>query len=127
MNEVILIGRLTKDPELRKTATGKNVTNVTIAVDKPKKDADADFIRVQVWGNLAENLCKYMSKGRQIAVKGHISTGSYKKGEDTIYTTDIVADNVEFLGTGGGKKESREESKPPIEDSFDQIAEDIPF
>ena len=124
MNDVKLIGRLTRDPELRKTSTGKSVTNVTIAVDKPVKDSDPDFIRVQVWGQQAESLCKYMSKGRQLAVSGHISTGSYKKGEETVYTTDIVADRVEFLGAGGKKNEEKSET---IEDSFEQIAEDIPF
>lgn len=103
MNNVVLIGRLARDPELNYTPqTQTAVTKFTLAVDRPKKegqDQGADFIRVTVFGRQAETADKYLSKGRQAAVLGKIQTGSYKnqKGE-TVYTTDIIADRVEFLG-----------------------------
>lgn len=103
MNNAILIGRLARDPELSYTPqTQTAVTKFTLAVDRPKKegqDQGADFIRVTVFGRQAETADKYLSKGRQAAVLGRIQTGSYKnqKGE-TVYTTDIIAERVEFLG-----------------------------
>ena len=94
MNSVILIGRLARDPELSYTPnTQSAVCRFTIAVDRPRRqgeDQGADFIRITVWG-------------RQVAVMGRIQTGSYKNREGvTVYTTDVVADRVEFLGSGNG-------------------------
>ena len=107
MNQVILIGRLTRDPELSYTPnTQSAVCRFTIAVDRPRRngeDAGADFIRITVWGRQAETCDRYLSKGRQVAVAGRIQTGSYKNREGvTVYTTDIVADRDEFLGGGQG-------------------------
>lgn len=102
MNQVVLIGRLTRDPELSYTASGSAACSFTLAVDRPRKDGEnpgADFIRIAVFGEQAENCDRYLRKGRQAAVRGRIKTGSYvnKEGK-TVYTTDVVADNVEFLG-----------------------------
>lgn len=72
----------------------------------------ADFIRITIFGKQAESTCRYMDKGRQIAVSGRIQTGSYEKNGQKIYTTDVIADRVEFLG-GGEKRESREEEYYP--------------
>ncbi len=111
MNQVILIGRLTRDPELSYTHSTQNaVCRFTIAVDRPRRqgeDAGADFIRITVWGRQAETCDRYLSKGRQVAVQGRIQTGSYKNREGvTVYTTDVVADRVEFLGgSQGGQNE----------------------
>ena len=107
MNQVILIGRLARDPELSYTPnTQSAMCRFTIAVDRPRRqgeDAGADFIRITVWGRQAETCDRYLSKGRQVAVQGRIQTGSYKNREGvTVYTTDIVADRVEFLGGGQG-------------------------
>lgn len=107
MNQVILIGRLARDPELSYTPnTQSAVCRFTIAVDRPRRngeDAGADFIRITVWGRQAETCDRYLSKGRQVAVQGRIQTGSYKNREGaTVYTTDVVADRVEFLGSGQG-------------------------
>lgn len=107
MNNVVLIGRLTRDPELSYTPnTQTAVTRFTLAVDRPKRsgeDAGADFIRITVWGRQAETCDRYLSKGRQVAVLGRIQTGSYKNREGvTVYTTDVVADRVEFLGSSQG-------------------------
>ncbi len=111
MNQVILIGRLTRDPELSYTPnTQSAVCRFTIAVDRPRRngeDAGADFIRITVWGRQAETCDRYLSKGRQVAVAGRIQTGSYKNREGvTVYTTDVVADRVEFLGGGQGGQNS---------------------
>jgi single-strand DNA-binding protein len=107
MNQVILIGRLARDPELSYTPnTQTAMCRFTIAVDRPRRqgeDAGADFIRITVWGRQAETCDRYLSKGRQVAVQGRIQTGSYKNREGvTVYTTDVVADRVEFLGSAQG-------------------------
>ena len=111
MNSVTLIGRLARDPELSYTPnTQTAVCRFTLAVDRPRRggeDAGADFIRITVFGKSAENCDRYLSKGRQAAVHGRIQTGSYKNREGVIvYTTDVIADNVEFLGGGNQQQNS---------------------
>ena len=113
MNSVILIGRLTRDPELSYTSnTQTAICRFTIAVDRPRRqgeDQGADFIRITVWGRQAESCDRYLSKGRQVAVMGRIQTGSYKdRNGETVYTTDVVAERVEFLG---GSQESPKRSE----------------
>ena len=108
MNSVILIGRLARDPELSYTAnTQTAVCHFTLAVSRPRRngeDQGADFLRVTVFGRQAENCDRYLAKGRQCAVHGRIETGSYKNREGVnVNTFDIIADNVEFLGTGNGE------------------------
>ena len=144
MNNVILIGRLANDPELRYTPKPQTaVTKFTLAVDRMKKEDGADFIRVTVWGKQAETCDRYLSKGRQIAIHGRIQTGSYKnKDGATVYTTDVVADRVEFLGgnnqeqaqkktefnTGRGEKAYVDpEMLNDYPDSFSTAEEDLPF
>ena len=107
MNQVILIGRLTRDPELSYTPSTQNaVCRFDVAISRPRRngeDTGADYPRVVVWGRQAENCGRYLSKGSQVAVQGRIQTGSYKNREGvTVYTTDVVADRVEFLGGGQG-------------------------
>ena len=117
MNSVILIGRLARDPELSYTPnTQTAVGRFTIAVDRPKRDGEdqgADFIRITVWGRQAETCDRYLAKGRQVAVHGRIQTGSYKdRNGETVYTTDVVADRVEFLGGAGGENSASNGSNP---------------
>lgn len=138
MNKIILIGRITKDPELKNVGANNTAnTRITLAIDRPGKDAGTDFINVSVWGTQAENVCKYLSKGRQVAVEGRVQTGSYtdKEGK-TVYTTDIVANNVEFLGSGGSGKNGGNASRSTgnsapstnaVDDDFSKMEEDIPF
>jgi single-strand DNA-binding protein len=107
MNSVVLIGRLTRDPELSYTAnTQTAVCHFTLAVDRPRRQGEergTDFLRITVFGRQAENCDRYLAKGRQAAVHGRIETGSYKNREGfTVNTVDIIADNVEFLGGGQG-------------------------
>lgn len=126
MNSVILIGRLARDPELNYTPnTNTAVCRFTLAVDRPKKDgedAGADFIRVTVWGKQGETCHRYLSKGRQCGVLGRIQTGSYKKNGETVYTTDVVAERVEFMGNAPANNE------PPQKDTgFTAAVDPIPF
>ena len=100
MNSVILTGRLTNDPELAYTPTQTAVCKFTLAVDRIKKTEEqtADFIRITVWSAQAENCKRYLKKGSKCGVQGRIQTGSYPgKDGKKVYTTDVVADRVEFL------------------------------
>lgn len=97
MNQITLIGRLTKDVEVKQGNNGKSYAKVTIAVDRQGKDKETDFPRVTIFGTQAENLAKYQGKGSLIAIEGHIVTGNYEKDGQTVYTQDIIADRVEYL------------------------------
>ena len=101
MNKVVLIGRVTRDPELRYTASNIPSVRFTLAVNRPFENQsgqrEADFIKIVVWRKQAENVKKYVTKGSLIAVEGRIQTGSYEKDGQRVYTTDVVADNVQFL------------------------------
>lgn len=152
MNKVLLTGRLVRDLELRHTQGGTANVSFSLAVDKnlskQKREEfenqgrpTADFPRVVVWGQMAENLTRYCGKGSQIAVVGRIETGSYEdKDGKTIYTTDVIAEAVEFLSkssqsesksnsgvnTSRGNKNQNDEF---FEDDFSEIQDDgrIPF
>lgn len=106
MNKVVLIGRLTKDPELKFTpGSGTAVATFTLAIDRRfSKDGnrEADFIPVVVWGKQAESTANYMSKGKLMGVSGRIQTRSYEAKDGTRrYITEVVADEVQFLEWGG--------------------------
>ena len=139
MNNVVLIGRLTRDPDLRFIpSTGMAVTKFTLAVDRglygdKKQEAinqgkpTADFINITVFGKTAEFCANYFSKGKLCAVQGRIQTGSYttQTGEKR-YTTDVIADRVEFLGTKG-QASSTQQGRPAVQpDSsfFDDFPDD---
>ena len=158
MNNVILIGRLTRDPELRYTSgTQMAVASFTVAIDRPVRaggEKQTDFPRVTVFGKQAENCEKYLAKGRLVGVQGRLQTGSYtNKDGATVYTTDVVADRVEFLewgdrtqsgqssrssqgsfqagpSQGGMQGSSQGASQSGAQDApagFSAIEEDIPF
>ena len=108
MNKVLLIGRLTKDPELRTTGSGLEVSSFSIAVTRTFKNKegnyDADFFNVSVFGKQASNVSKYCFKGSQVGVEGRLQSRTYDAQDGTKrYVTDVVADRVEFLGS---KKDS---------------------
>jgi len=104
MNSVVLIGRLTKDPEVRYTGDQMAVASFTVAIDRPQradKEKVTDFPRVTVFGKQAENCERFLKKGRLVAIEGRIQTGSYNnKDGQKVYTTDVVANRVEFLEWG---------------------------
>lgn len=106
MNKIILIGRLTKDPDLRYTQNGKAVCSFTLAVDRPytnQEEKEADFINIVAWNKSGENAAKYLAKGRQAAVEGRLQIRTYD-GDDgkKRWVTEVVADRVEFIGGSGG-------------------------
>ena len=105
MNSVQLIGRLTRDPEIRYTDGGASIARFGLAVDrrfKQENGADADFINIVAFGKTAEFIEKYFHKGMKIALNGRIQTGSYTdKDGKKVYTTDVVAENVEFCESKG--------------------------
>jgi single-strand DNA-binding protein len=136
MNIVVLIGRLTKDPELRYIPQSETaVTNFTLAVDRPMaKEKTADFIRIVTFGKTAELCEKYLSKGRLVGVQGRIQTGSYKtQSGETRYTTEVYADRVKFLDWGDKRNTQSENQsfKEPIgiPEGFQALDDDddIPF
>ena len=159
MNSVQLIGRLTRDPEVRYTSGSQMaVATFTLAIDRPTRagaERQTDFPRITVFGKQAETCEKYLVKGRKVAIEGRIQTGSYQnKNGDTVYTTDVVANRVEFLEwgdrpQGGGSQNYGNQNYRPepqqyqqapqqapvqpepvmdeMPDSFQAIDEDVPF
>lgn len=128
MNSVTLIGRLTKDPDERE-AGNTTVAKFSLAIDRGKKadgsDAGTDFPSITCFGKTAELVGKYLSKGRQVGIQGRIQTGSYEKDGHRVYTTEVVADRIEFLGS---KPESKTEEVEEPMTIFSRIDDDeIPF
>ena len=120
MNKAMIIGNLTRDPELRKTSSELSVCSFTVAVGRSfsKEKDEADFIPVVTWRGLADNCSKYLVKGNKVAVSGRIQTRTYDdKDGNRRYTTELIADDVEFLtpkGAGGGQ---RTDAPPPPKES----------
>lgn len=136
MNNVTLIGRLTKDPELKTTQSGLSICRFTVAVDRYSKDGEdkTDFINCVAWRKTAEFIDNYFSKGQRIALTGSIQTGSYTdKDGKTVYTTDVLVDKVEFCeskkNSDSGDKPAATRARKPkeTEDIPLDISEDLPF
>lgn len=129
MNKWVGIGRLTAKPELNYTASQTAVTKFTVAVDRKGKEG-ADFIRVTAFGRQAENICRYMDKGRQIAIEGRLETGSYQKDGKTVYTQDVIIEGSDFLG-GKAKEEPPQaptrREQPETYYGFQSDLDDMPF
>jgi single-strand DNA-binding protein len=110
LNRVILVGRLTKDPELRYTPAGVAVTQFTLAVarnfaNQQTKEKEADFINIVTWRQLAETCANYLRKGRLTAIEGRLQVRNYDNAEGRkVYVTEVIADNVQFLESAGGKE-----------------------
>ena len=126
MNKVSLIGRTTKEIELRYT-TGNNplaVARFTIAVNRRKKD-EADFISCVAFGKTAEVMEKYVGKGHRVGILGHIQTGSYEKDGHKVYTTDVIVDELDFLEP---KHESSSSDTDDVESHYTALTDDdVPF
>ena len=118
MNSVNLIGRLTRDPEIREASV--TVATFTVAVDRIGKDKGADFIRCKAFGRQAEVVGQYLSKGKQVGVSGRIETDSYEKDGARVYTTEVIAERVDFLG-------GREQTEEQVEGFVEIKDEDLPF
>lgn len=119
INNVTLTGRLTADPEKVTSPGGVTISRFTLAVDRAKQ-GEADFIRVTAFNKTAELIAQYLSKGDGAGVVGRIQTGHYEnKDGQTVYTTDVIADRIAFLG--------KARKNTDIPDSFEQALDDIPF
>ena len=144
MNKAILIGNLTRDPETMTTSSGITKCNFTVAVQRRFANAqgvrEADFIPVVCWRQTAELCARYLSKGRKVAVEGSIQTRSYDAQDGTKrYVTEVVADNVEFLGSredGGSRQSNMAPASPapaprsaaPASSDFTEVDDDeLPF
>lgn len=132
MNRSILIGRLTKTPELKTTQSNISVVTFTIAVNRPftneQGEKEADFIQCVVWRKQAENLVKYCDKGNLIGVEGRIQTRQYESDNGMRYITEVVADQITFLES---KKQEDNGYQPDPEFKEDKVPgtqeEDLPF
>ena len=138
MNKVILMGRMTKDPELKYTPGGVSVTSFSIAVNRRfAKEPQADFINCVAWRQQAEFICKHFRKGNMIAITGNIQTRTWEKDGTKIYATDIAVEEVYFTGSKQEQRPASEEiqdfpEEQPDEfiDEFESINlddEDLPF
>lgn len=128
VNRVWLIGNLTKDPESQTTSSGITVCRFTLAVQRKFSNAngekETDFINIVAWRTLAENCIKYLKKGSKVAVVGSIQTRSYDAQDGTKhYVTEIIAEEVEFLSSNGGKQETEKMKK--LDES--EIGDILPF
>lgn len=139
MNRVILVGRITKDPEIKSTQSNIAVVTFTLAVNRQFADQagekQADFIQCVVWRKQAENLARFVRKGALLGVEGRIQTRQYEADNGTRYVTEVVCDSVQFLESKGDTTEQpvREEQNTSENDEFyetsKQLAaeEDLPF
>ena len=141
MNQVSLIGRLTRDPEVRYGAQSQTaVARFSIAIDRGKdkdgNDRGADFPTIVCFGKTAELVERYLGKGRLVGITGRIQTGSYEKDGKKVYTTEVLADRVEFLdrgdkteNAGGGfTRQAEPAQSSQIPDGFESLTDDdIPF
>lgn len=136
MNSVNLVGRLTRDPEIKYTNNGASIARFSIAVDRrfaKEGEQTADFINCVAFGKTAEFIEKYFHKGNRIGLGGRIQTGSYKnKDGATVYTTDVIAENVEFVESKGSSSGGNNApAQSPSDDGFMNIPdipdEELPF
>lgn len=130
INQVILMGRLTKDPELRYTGTGKPVASFTLAIDEDFANSNGErkcnFINIVAWGNTAEFVEKFFHKGNMIAVQGRITSRTYEQDGKKRYITEVVADKISFTG----ERTEQNQSADGDSDDFtplDEYDDDMPF
>lgn len=137
MNQVSLVGRLTRDPELRYTQGGTAYCRFTLAVDRglnkeKRKEAEeknlptADFISCQAWGKTAEIISQYVKKGHLFSISGAIQTGRYEKDGQTIYTTDVVVRSFDFI-QARGQDSPGQATEDPGQGFYPVDNDDIPF
>lgn len=137
LNRVILMGRMTAQPELKTTPSGVAVTSFTVAVDRPGKDKGTDFINIVAWRSSAEFICRYFDKGDPITVEGRIQARSYTTQEgQKRNVVEVVADQVGFVLSStkkeGSQSEMKQQEKPSMESGADEFIdmmgeEDMPF
>ena len=128
INRVVLVGRMTRDPELRRTQNGSAVASFTLAMNRPKRNDEeqqADYISCVVWNKVAENVDKYCSKGSLVGVEGRLRSRSYDNAQgQRVYVTEVVCDSVQFLETKS-KDQYQQPTQNQQQDSF--MNENPPF
>lgn len=126
INNVVLVGRLTRDPELRRTQSNVSYVRFTLAVNRSFTDQSgerqADFINCIAWRAQADNLARFMRQGSLIGIEGRIQTGSYEGEHGMVYTTDVVADSIQFLES---KQQTQGSSKEPSSNDYYDVQKDI--
>lgn len=138
MNRVNVTGRLTKDPDVRYTNDNLAIATFTVAVDSYGREKRTDFPRVTAFGKQAETIEKYLSKGSLVGIDGRIQTGSYEKNGQKVFTTDVIAEKVDFLGNSTKNAEKSNQAVSEVSGELTQGAmpaegfvpldeEDLPF
>lgn len=133
INKVVMVGNMTRDPELRRTATGKAVTTFTLALNRIKSSSDgqqADYISCVVWGKIAESTAQYCSKGSKVGVVGHLQSRSYDNAQgQRVYVTEVVCEQVDFINTRNQENNAQPQQveNNPFDQSFNIMDEDLPF
>lgn len=133
MNRVVLVGRITKQPELKYTTSNIPVVSFSVAVNRNYTNAqgetEADFINCVVWRKQAENLAKYVSKGHQIGIDGRLQTRTYQTATgETRYVTEVLCESIQFLETKGSAPSQDNSEDPFLESAMDIASEDdLPF
>ncbi len=126
INRVVLVGRLTKDVELRKTTTGISTASFTVACNRRTRSdqgQSADFINCVAWRQSAEFLANYAQKGSIVAVEGHITTRNYEGQNGRVYVTEVTAESVQLIG--GSRRDQQEAPQPVAYDIKDNIDDDL--
>ncbi len=111
MNLVTLIGRLTRDPELKYSQSGKAFCKFSVAVTREYNRDEADFINCVAWDKRAETIAEYLRKGRRVALQGRLSVRSYEQNGETKWITEVIVDKFDFIDTTSGGSSSYEEKK----------------
>ncbi len=115
LNNVVIVGRLTKDPEVIESEKGNKRTFIIIAIPRPFKNVDGiyetDFIKCILWNSVAEHTCEYCKKGDVVGIKGRIQTNNYEKEGKMVYVTEVIAERVTFLSENHNKMEETENEK----------------
>ena len=128
MNLVTLVGRLTADPNLKYSQSGKAFCKFTLAVQRDFKKDEADFINCTAWDKRAEAIAEYLRKGRRIAVQGRLNVNSYDKDGETKWVTDVIVDKFEFIDSANNDNEKKEyqKDKDEFEKNIDNTGVDDP-
>ena len=131
MNKAILVGRLTRDPEMRDTQGGTKVARFALAINRRGRDGGTDYLNCVAFGKTAELVGQYLRKGSRAGVVGRIQTGSYERDGHKVYTTDIIVDELEFLETRAEAQRGRAEDVGAFFGAPPEIADDpdseLPF
>lgn len=122
INRVVLVGRMTRDPELRRTNTGAAVTSFTLALNRNFQSADgiqADYIPCVVWNKIAENVDKYCSKGSLVGIEGKLRSRNYDNAQgQKVYVVEVICDSVQFLETKASREKAQQQQSQIIKEDF---------